>query len=202
MPWYAERMRDRTAGRIDWTALAALAASVAAVAAVITMLSVLRLVRQEAEQARLRAGLDSLWHFSAQWEGAGMLDMRSAAASALLAGRPTQDVDSILDFFDQMAALVDHGLLDQEMIWYEFYWPMANYWLASQNYVRQIRTDDPDAWDRLTRIMPRLMEIEGQRRRRAPGGPQPTKNETHDFLTAEVGDAECGEEDEAQRTPL
>jgi hypothetical protein len=186
---------------LDWAALAALAACVAAAAAAVTAVSTLRLVREETAQARVRTGLDTLWHLTGTWESPGMAGARAAAAGALLSNRPSGDVDVVLDFFDEVALLIERQILDPELVWYELYWPMANYWFASQDYVRNIKGEEANAWGPLERVMPRLVQIEAQRRQRATDAAAPSKAQMRDFLSAEVGQGEC-EEDEVQRTPL
>jgi hypothetical protein len=195
-------MRSRDAGRVDWAVIAAVAAVITAAAAVVVAVGVLRLTREEVRQERARGGLDSLWHFTTEWQNPDMLDTRSAAANALLSGRASHDVDAVLDFFDEVAMLIDRGVLDPELVWYELYWPMANYWSASQDYVRKTRADEPTAWEQLSGIVPRLTAIEARRRHRSVDDVAPTKTQTRDFLNAEVGSGACGEDEETQRTPL
>jgi hypothetical protein len=193
----------RETGSVDWTALAAVAASVAALAALVTTLALYTGMRREAQRADLRSGLDSLWHFAADWDNGGMVEIRSGAATALLANRPDRDVDAVLDFFDEIALLVHRGVLDEELVWYEFYWPMANYWLASKDYVEETRADDPAAWEELGAIMPRLQAIEARRRKRPSGVTEPTRSQMRDFLEGEVGESECAPDDEeSHMTPL
>ena len=151
----------------------------------------------------LNTGLDSLWHFDAQWSSDGMMDARSAAAAALLDGRPSHDIDDVLDFFDQIALLLNRGVLDDEMVCYEFYWPMANYWSASQEYIRQVQHEAPGAWEQLAAVMPRLTTIEARRRKHAAEAAIPTKAQIGEFLAAEVRNGECTDDDaETRKTPL
>jgi len=192
----------RVAGKIDWAALAAIVASIAALAATATSILTFRYLREEATHVQLTTRLDSLWHLDAQWTSGDMADTRSAAAAALLDAHPTPDVDAVLDFFDNIALLLQRGALDEEMVWHQFYWPMANYWLASQDYVRRARRDDPVLWQDLEGALPRLTAIEA-RRRRSDGQAIPTPAQIRDFLTAESDASECSEDDdEARRTPL
>lgn len=190
-------------GSVDWSALAALAACVIAVAALIMTFTTVSQVRQETRLLLFNSGLDSLSHFDAQWNSDGMMDARSAAAAALLDGRPSHDIDEVLDFFDQIALLLKRGALDEEMVCYEFYWPMANYWFASQEYIRQVQRDAPAAWGPLTDAMPRLAAIEARRRKPTAETSVPTKAQIGEFLAAEARTGECAEdESETRKTPL
>ena len=188
---------------VNWSALAALAACVTAVAALVVAVTTVSQVRQATQRVLFNTGLDSLWHFDAQWNSDGMLDARSAAAAALLDGRPTHDIDDVLDFFDQIALLLNRGALDEEMVCYEMYWPMANYWSASQEYVRQVQRDAPGAWEQLASVLPRLTTIAARRRKQAPESAVPTKTQIGEFLAAEVRNGECADDDtETRKTPL
>ena len=190
-------------GSVDWSALAALAACVTAVAALVVAITTASQVRQETQRVLFNAGLDSLWHFDEQWNSDGMMDARSAAATALLDGRPSHDVDEVLDFFDQVALLLKRGALDEEMVCYEFYWPMANYWFASQEYIRQVQRDAPAAWEQLAGTVPRLAAIEAQRRKHTAEASVPTKAQIAEFLATEARNAECtDDENETRKTPL
>jgi hypothetical protein len=195
-------MRLSETGSVNWTAVAALAAALAALAATLTSVSLLWYVRVEGQQARMRAGLESLWHFTSQWEMADLGEARSLAVNALLSGTPTRDVESVLDFFDEVALLANRGILDEELVWYEFYWPMANYWRASQEYVRDVQGDDPNAWSELGNLMPRLTVIEARRRRVSVHEAGPTKLQVREFMLAEVGSGTCAEPDVDEKVPL
>ena len=201
--WYAIIMHRAERGSVDWSALTALAACVTAVAALIVTVTTVSQVRQETQRVLFNAGLDSLWHFDEQWNSDGMMDARSAAATALLDGRPSHDIDEVLDFFDQVALLLKRGALDEEMVCYEFYWPMANYWFASQEYIRQVQRDAPAMWEQLAGAVPRLAAIEAQRRKHAAEASVPTKAQIAEFLAAEARNAECAEDEtETRKTPL
>ena len=181
--------------------LAAMAASIAAVAAVATSVLTFRFVKDEAAHVQLTTRLDSLWHLDAQWTSGEMADARSAAAASLLDSHPTPDVDEVLDFFDNIALLLQRGALDEEMVWHQFYWPMASYWMASQDYVRRARKDDPVLWQDLEGVLPRLTAIESHRRH-SDGKAIPSAAQIHDFLTNESSTGECSDDDEARQTPL
>jgi PAS domain-containing protein len=190
-------------GGVDWSAVAALAACVTAVAAMVVTVTTVSRVRQEAQRVLFNSSLDALWHFDEQWNSDGMIDARSAAAAALLDGRPSHDIDEVLDFFDQIALLLRRGALDEQMVCYEFYWPMANYWFASQEYIRQVQRDAPAAWEELSGTLPRLTAIEVRRRKRTAEESVPTKAQISEFLAAEVRNGECAEDEtETRRTPL
>ena len=160
-------------------------------------------LRQRNQLDSLRASLDVLTHFDVEWSSDDMSKTRAAAASSLLQLRPSQDVDDVLDFFDQIAYLVERGAIDEDIAWYRFYWPMANYWFASQDYVSQVRRDDPDTWSNLDLVMKRLVAVELNRRKHTSPDGKPTAEQSRRFFNDEVGAGQCSDDsDDAQRTPL
>ena len=197
-------MRRRDTGSVNWTALAALAASLTALIALATAVMIFRQVRKDTQRILFNTALDSIWRFEAQWNSDDMADARGAAAAALLTGQPNRDVEGVLDFFDQIALLVHRGALDEEMVWYQFYWPMANYWFASQAYVHQVERDDPTRWEQLGAVMPRLVAIEARRHKRTAEQAVPTPSQIKDFLTTESEGGECEDDQDtdAHKTPL
>ena len=201
--WYPLRMRRSQTGAFNWTALAALAASLTALIALATAVMIFRQVHKDTQRILFTTALDSIWRFDTQWSSDSMADARSAAAASLLDARPGRDVEVVLDFFDQIALLVNRQALDEEMVWYQFYWPMANYWAASQEYVHEVERDDPLRWEQLGSVMPRLVAIEARRRKHTAEQAVPTPAQIKDFLTGESESAECEDsDDDARKMPL
>lgn len=184
--------------------MVAVAAGVAATAALVIALSVAAHVRQDTQRIVFTAGLDTLWHFQDQWNSDAMFDVRSGAAAALLDGQPTRDVDDVLDFFDQLALLLNRGAVDEELVCYEFYWPLANYWFASQDYVGQVRRKAPHSWEHLEHVVGRVLAVEARRRHLTKADVVPATAQIQEFLTAEATAGECvpGDEAEMRQTPL
>lgn len=196
-------MRRSQSGNSNWVVVAALAANVTALAAVVMAVMTFWFVRQETQRVVFNTALDSLWHLDAQWNSDSMIDARSAAAAALLDGQHTREVDAVLDFFDQTALFLGRGALDEEMVWYQFYRPMAHYWFASQDYVRQVQRGDPTRWQQLASAMPRLVAIEAQRGKRSVGDAVPTSAQIREFLRTESEGDECEDRSaETRKTPL
>jgi hypothetical protein len=202
--WYPLDVRRNARGSVNWTALAALAASVTALIALATAVMIFRQMRNDTQRILFNTALDSIWRFDAQWNVDAMADARSAAAASLLEGQPGRDLEVVLDFFDQIALLVNRQALDEEMVWYQFFWPMANYWGASQDYVHKVARDDPLRWEQLSVVMPRLAAIEARRRKRTAEEAVPTPAQTKDFLAAESESGQCEDDEDAdaRRMPL
>jgi hypothetical protein len=116
-------------------------AAVSAVAALIGVGILYWQVSQQAALSRFTTGIDSLWHLDDRWD-TEMTATRRKAAASLLAKDPTMDVDAVIDFFELLALLVNRQILDPEMAWHAYYWPLANYWAASSEYVRAARQEE------------------------------------------------------------
>jgi hypothetical protein len=111
----------------------------------------------------------------------------------LLAKAPSRDVDDVLDFFELLALLVNRQVLDPEMAWHAYYWPLANYWAASAEYVRAARQEEGSTtWQDLEGLVREVAAIEiGQRPgrrqagcRREPANPRRLENDAHPRLDA------------------
>jgi hypothetical protein len=195
-------MNRNHSGSINLAALASLAAAIAALAAVATSAVVYRQVREQTEGARFSIKLESLWHLDDQWNSSAMLDIRSAAAGGLLEGRPTADLDDVLRFFEELALLVQRGAVDEELVAFEFYWPLANYWMAMRDYVQRVEHDRPSAWSEVGTLVNRLGAIEAQRRNVPVTDALPSKEQQHNFLLDEQGSNECSDDGDTHKTPL
>jgi len=188
--------------RLDWNAIAAVMATVTAIAALITAIAVLSYVRSAVRQpspaptAELNTSLDSLWRLRDEWNSDDMGTLRSSAAASLLDHEPNGDVDDVLFFFDEIGYLWQRGALDEQLIWYEFYWPMANYWTASEDHVRELRADDATRFAALDHLMQRMVAIESQQRNKSAADAVPTATQVRDFLNSEVEDDPCIEDDD------
>jgi len=198
---YPGRMEYNRAGKVDLAVVASLLAAIAALAAVATAGLVAWEVREEARSARLNAGVEAFWHIDDQWNSSAMSEMRSAAATALLTRKPTADVNPVLDFFHELALLMERGTLDEELTALQFYWPLANYWAASSDYVRQVQGEEPTAWKDVGGLLDRLGAIEAQRKQRRLSEVRPSASDVQQFLVDEQGENECTDESEAEKTP-
>lgn len=189
------------AGKVDLSVLASLLAALASLAAVVTVGLVAWQVREDSRITRVSARVEVLWHVNDQWKSAAMGDVRSAAAAALLGGKANSEVGAVLDFFEQMALLLNRGVLDEELAARSFYWPLANYWTACSAYVQQVQRDDPSAWGTISGLVQRLGAIEAQRKRRETTEVVPSAEQVQRFLLDEQGNNECTDDTDAEKTP-
>lgn len=194
-------MECNRVARVDLAVVASLLAGIAALAAVATAGLVAWEVREEVQAARLNARMETFWHVADQWNSPVMSDTRSAAATALLARKPTADVNAVLDFFDELVLLMHRGGLDEELTALQFYWALANYWAASSDYVRQVRREEPSAWIDVGGLVDRLSAIEAQRKQRPLSEVRPSANDVQQFLIDEQSEDQCTDESGAEKTP-
>jgi len=195
-------MEQRTNGGINLALIASTAAAVAAVAAVITSAVVFWQVHQAVDLTRRNAGVESLWHMNDAWNSATMLDVRSSAAAALLAGQTNADVDEVLAFFQEVEMLISRDVVDEPLTAFQFYWPLANYWSASHQHALSGQGGTASAWEEMNRLVTRLGALEAARRKRDAADLLPTAADVQHFLTEEQGGAECSDDSDARKTPL
>jgi hypothetical protein len=150
---------------INWTMIAALAAVVAAGVA----------VWQTFRTTRIQALLQLL----SEWQSPAMLRTRGRAAVALKVNQlPNDDVDDVLDFFETLAVFCKQRVLNEELTWHTFYWPMANYWRKTEGYISEARRDEGDeTWKDYSDLVQALIRREGK---------SPTTNHVEDFLSGEA----------------
>ncbi len=195
-------MTSGRTGRADLAVAASLMAVVAAMVALVTSGLLAWQLREDGRRARLSANVESVWHLSDQWNSGAMLDVRSAAATALLAGKPTADVDAVLEFFETLALLLRREAVDEELAALQFSWPLANYWAASRDYVRPRQGDQPSVWEDVGALMTRLTAVVAQRRRHGVADLQPSAEQMRQFLLDEQGTDECDDDTQPEKTPL
>jgi hypothetical protein len=189
-------------GAIDWTAITALMATLIALASLFTVMRVVREMRHERREARFTVAVDALWRLSDDWSSNDLAEVRSSAATSLLANRAADDIDAVLRFFDRLAFLTHHGGFDDELIWHEFYWPLVAYWYASEDYRLHLRQEDAPRWKDLDALVQRMIAVEARHREKAAADVVPTKEQVREFLLTEVSAGECSENEEADVGPL
>jgi hypothetical protein len=141
---------------------------------------------------RRSIGAETLLHLDDQWDGDGWLRIRAAAAATLRELRAKQttvqhlydseesDIDEVLDFFETVVFFYQRKVLDGELVWNMFYWPMENYCIACADYVKFVRTKEGDStWANLCSELRRLRKF-------SRGEPIPDDTKVDLFLRTEV----------------
>jgi hypothetical protein len=114
-----------------------------------------------------------------------MLKARREAAKALIHGKANNSVDQILDFLEQIVRLTKRDILPIQTTYDTYYWPMANYLLAADSYIKKVMNDEGATWDDLLDIMPTLKSIESKRTKRAIDNVSPSTKQMKEFLKDE-----------------
>jgi hypothetical protein len=134
---------------------------------------------------RLTLGVESILRLDEAWQS--LSSTRRCAAKQLLEGNAGADVDKILDFLNTVALLTRRKAIDEEFAWHTFYWAAANYWSASQDYVRLVQREEGGAtWQDLQRLIPKMQQIEARKSSRSAARLSPSQEQTRAFLTDEA----------------
>jgi hypothetical protein len=96
---------------------------------------------------------------------------------------------------------MDRGTVDEEVAALYFYWPLANYWTASNEYVQQVQRDEPSAWEAVGGLANRLSAVQARHKRHTPDDVIPSTGQVQQFLLGEQVDSECSEDAEVRKTP-
>jgi hypothetical protein len=157
-------------------------AVIAVVAAIISVMA----MRRQSKQTKIAIEVDVLLRLDEEWRCSRMIGVRTAAASALMWGHTNSSVDEVLDFLESIALLLKRDVLDEEITWPTFYWPMANYWLMAQQYIEQVRKDEGVAtWGDLGDAVARLRKVEALKSGLHGGQIRPRGEQPVHFLSDE-----------------
>lgn len=176
--------------------------SVIAVATLFLVMRLVREIRHEREDTRFTIAVDALWRLNDEWNAPDMAAARSSAATSLLAGRASDDIEAVLRFFDRLAFLARRGHFDDELVWHEFYWPLASYWYASADYRTHLRAADAPRWKNLETLVAETVQVEAQQRDKSVADVQPTTAQLREFLLGEVDAGECSDSGDTDVGPL
>lgn len=165
---------------ISFDAITAIATCVAALIALVTAVIAIW-------QVRYTTRVQVLLQCDSSWTSDAMRTTRRKAATALLKGKPTVDVDRVLDFFETIAGIFvkRHGpfgifpsILPDKWAQHTFYWHAVCYWSKSCDYIESVRQRSTEnaAWEDLCEIIPQWISAEGV---------SPTPKDIDDFLADE-----------------
>ena len=138
-------------------------------------------------QAHFTTRVQALLQLDSSWMSDAMRDARRKAASSLLKGETSVDVERVLDFFETIAGLFlkPHGILFfRSRVLYDhwtrhtFYWYAVCYWRKSLDHINAVRQRPRErgAWENLCDLMPRWEAAEGG---------APTAGDIDEFLIGE-----------------
>ena len=136
-------------------ALAGVAAAVAAVAA----------VWYQVELARGISSIDNTVRMESQWRSPEMLMSRAGAADAIIHERgQTDDVLTVMTFFEQLGYLVKEKAIRSEAAWEAFSDWSLPYWAACKPFVAQQQQVNITYWENLVDLNREIVAVEARRR--------------------------------------
>jgi hypothetical protein len=107
---------------------------------------------------------ESLLKLMDKFDSKPFREKRIAATKACLckleSKDPGDDVDDLLDFFDDVAFLVKIGALRKTMMHHAFYHWVRLYFQASEKHIVDYRTAEPTVWANLWWVYPHLKALE------------------------------------------
>ncbi len=170
--------------------------AIAAISALATAIVAYRQMKQASEFAeasaretmrltKFSAELESIRHLDKQWLSVQMIKARRVAAKALLGGKANNSLDQVLDFFEEIVRLSKRGILPIQTTYDTYYWPMANYLLGADAYIKQVTNDEGATWDDLFDLMPALKELESKRTKSTINNVSPSIKQMKEFLKDE-----------------
>ena len=122
--------------------------------------------------SRRSLGAETLLQLDQVWRSERMLRVRAAAATALISSRTSGTtaqmlyesdqtaVDEILYFFETVAFFCARKILDRELVWSIFYWPLENYTFACADYLEHVRINaGHHTWANLVALRPELRKL-------------------------------------------
>ena len=107
-------------------------------------------------------------HLAFRTDAAHTLLRRRGATREAHHGRTVQSlyesnqtaVDEVLYFFETVAFFCKRKVLDRDLVWSMFYWPLENYALACADYIDYVRLNaGPHTWANLSALRPRLQKL-------------------------------------------
>ena len=171
------------ASPLNWvTAIGALIASIVGIVTIIILTKQSRLTKRTID-------ISVLLELEARFEKESMLQKRKKASNSLLSkknlgARENLGVlDDVLNFFELIGLLLGKGALDQEMVTSEFSFYAYCYWEASHEYIKQIRSRDPNYWIHYEELIKAMNKINDDIYKKPLY--LPTKADVKEFLLAE-----------------
>ncbi len=84
-------------------------------------------IYRQNKRAALSLSIDLLLKMDDRFNSPLLTNYRKHAAESLLAGKPTDAVDEVLDFFETIGLLVRKGAIEKEMTWSTFFYWILRY---------------------------------------------------------------------------
>lgn len=90
---------------------------------------------------------------------------RRGAASSLLKGEYSRELQNLMDFFSTIAEMVARGVVDKDVVYDSFYGRLTRYWTAAIPLIEQERNDleRPHLWNELESLYHVFLKMKAER---------------------------------------
>jgi len=146
----------------------------------------------ESRKSRMALVADVMLRMQEKFDSQRMIIVRKKAVKAIQDFRSkktdklSDDVDDVLDFFEEVALLARRTVIDKKSAWHAFYFWIDGYWWATIDYINSERKNSPTQWEDLFWLHRKLVEIENEGEKRpASTEHRMTEDEIKDFLEGE-----------------
>lgn len=116
--------------------VAAQAAIVLAAISIVALYSGIR-------RAKFLVVVDLILRLDERFNRTEMVNSRRKAARSAFVDN-WDDVEDVLDFFEEFAFIAKRHAVDDEVIWHEFYWWIHRYFVAARPHIEETWKDDPN----------------------------------------------------------
>jgi hypothetical protein len=135
-------------------------------------------------QAHDEAQIQHLLTLEKEYDSEPITTYRKVCAQRRLAGEDEPDEElELLNFFETVGLLANHGALKDEDVWETFSYDIFTLYADDRDNIEQDRKRDPADYSNLTLLIPRLKAIEDAHQGKAA---KPSKDDIHDYWESEA----------------
>lgn len=122
----------------------------------------------ESRNSRMALTADVMLRVQDKFDSPRMLKVRRRAVEAIQDFRNkktetlSDDVDDVLDFFEEVALLVRRNVIDKRAARHAFYHWLDGYWWASVEYINTKREKDTTLWEDLCWLHSQLVQLKNE----------------------------------------
>jgi hypothetical protein len=147
---------------LDFNSITASAAAIAAIASLVALI----LTYFQLKQFRFAHGVDLIFDLDHQFQAPELLNARRLSATALQDHSSTEEIDTVLDFFETLGILVRRNAVDDELAWNYFSHWVLRYAALTKDHIEDRRKAESDEtyWQDVEFLIERFTKIEKKKR--------------------------------------
>jgi hypothetical protein len=163
---------------MNFDTVAALSAAVAALVAAFQLW-----------QFRFAHGVDLIFNLEDRFDAPDLVNARKLAAKALQNHSSTEEIDTILDYFETLGILVRRHVVDDELAWNSFSHWVLRYAVLTKDHIEARRKTESDDtyWKDFEFLVKRLTKIE-KKKRHLKFPPSYSEKQLDRFLKEEISE--------------